>query len=210
MSNALRKKSKKMQPKGFSKNTLTAMRDNARKVSNIEAIIEDSFQNTKLISYMILHDKYGFGHTRLLRVENIINNYLNTIADQKLTINHLDYYIYEKCRIEVKKEVNKIPFNESFSLTAKNIEASAKKLANMYIMAATYDFFVLIGTCLKSQFKFSTKQILEVYEWIRYYINTLSRFKQLDLKIEDIALCLAEECKYLDERFAKEKEIHDE
>lgn len=72
----------------------------------------------------------------------------------------------------------------------------------MYILAASHNALTLIGAALKSQFKFSSKQIQDVYEWIRYYINTLSRYDQFDLKIEDIALCLMEECNYCDERFA--------
>ena len=205
MSNALRRKTKKMEPKGFSKVELLKMRDNARKQSNTEAIIEDVFKNVQLIAYQILHDKYGFGQKRIIRLEATINTYLDSIANGELTVEHLAFYMVDKCKINVKEEANKVPFNERFSVTTYKIDTKTKPTTGMCILGTIYDYFILLGVCLKSQFDFSPKKILEAYEWIRYYINTLSRYKQFDLKIEDIAECLMEEVKYCDSRFVSKR-----
>lgn len=203
MSNALKRKPKKMEPKGYSKESITKMRDHARKVTRTENVIEDAFQNTKLIAYVILHDDYGFGQKRIIRLENTINTYLESIAKKELTIGHLQYYIQEKCHINTKDEVNKIPFNECFALTKYKIGVNSKQSGRMFILAASHDYMTLLGAALRSQFKFTPKQIANVYERIRDYINTLYRYKEFDIKMDDIALCLMEECKYCDERFVK-------
>lgn len=55
----------------------------------------------------------------------------------------------------------------------------------------------------KVPFRFSARQIKEVYAHIRDYINTLSRYKQFALKMEHIAESVAVECGYKDKRFIK-------
>lgn len=207
MSNKLKKKSKKMQPAGYSKTSLLSMKENAKRKSNSEAIITETHCNVRLIAYDILHDKYTFGQKRIIRVEETINAYMNAMAEGEMTTESLEFYLKEKAKINVREEVNKIPFNERFALTTVKVDMAYKPTAGMHILATIYDYFVLLGVCLKSQFGFSKNKILGVYEWIRDYINTLSRYEQFDLKIEDIAEYLVEEIKYCDERFVKNKDL---
>lgn len=75
MSNGLKKKAKKMEPAGYSKEELMKMRNNARRTSNKEALIEEAVKNVRLIAYQILHDHYGLGLKRIIRLENTINTY---------------------------------------------------------------------------------------------------------------------------------------
>ena len=203
MSSVLKKKSKKMQPAGYSKTSLLNMKEQAKLKSTINAIITDTICNTHLIAYQVLHDKHGFGLKRIIRVEATINKYLEAIADGEMTTESLAFYMTEKTKINVREEVNKIPFNERFVLTAAKIDTTYKPTAGMHILSTLYKDFVLLGVCLKSQFGFSSAKILEVYDKIRDYINTLSRYEQFDLKIEDIAYSLMEEVKYYDERYVK-------
>ena len=201
MSSVLNRKKKKMHPLGYSKQELVSLQDYSRRKSNTDFLIEESFRNIRLISYQILHDKFGFGQKRIIRVEETVNKYLNTVSDGGISSDQLQYFMKEKCGIDVKDEANKVPFRESFSLIERKVSAQSMQSAGKFLLASICNYFSLLGVCLKTQFKFSAKQILEAYEWIRYYINTLSRVKQFDLTIKDIAETLKEECKYCDSRF---------
>lgn len=194
MSSVLKKKSKAKQPAGYSKTSKL----NKKNIS--AAITEETFYNVRLISYQILHDKYDLDQKDIIRTENTTNAYRNSIAEGEMSIDSLHFYMKETAGIDVKTETNKIPFNERFFLISIKVDASYKPTAGMDILSSTYKYFVLLGVCLKTQFDFSPEKILEVYEWIRYYINSLSRYKQLDLKMEDIATYLAEKINYCDTR----------
>ncbi len=198
MSSKLKKKNK---GKFFNRTEQANMNDYAKRVSNTDKLIEDSYYNIRLIAYQILHDKFGFGQKRIVRLENTIDKYMEQREDG-LKMDELIFFMQDKCKIDVKAEVNIVPFRERFALTKYKINADSQQSAGMYLLASLCNYFSLLGVCLKTQFKFSTRQIREVYEWIRYYINTLSRHKQFDLTIKDIAECLIDEVGYCDFRFA--------
>ena len=200
MSNALSRKKKKMQPLGYSMNEILGIQQYARVQSNAEYLIEQSFENIKIIAYQILHDKFGFGNKRIIRVENTINAYLNAKADEDahLTTAELEYYMKTKCSISVTEEANKVPFRERFALVDRKVAPNSMQKAGQYLLASICNYFSLLGNCLKTQFRFSAKQIREVLDWIRYYINSLSQ-KYLDMT--DVASMLYHECDYCDKRF---------
>lgn len=198
MSSKLKARKKKMQPAGYTKKNLIKMRDMAIRERNTESLVDDAVWNIQLIAFQILHDKFGFGQKRMIRIEKAIKGYGDN-ADLESTKEKLDYL--EKHNIDTKEEANKVPFRERFVLTKYEIGPESQQAAGYYLLATTYTYFSMLGYCLKTEFKFSVRQIKEVYEWIRYYINTLSRRKQFDLTIEDIAETLAVECKYCDSRF---------
>jgi hypothetical protein len=201
MSNGLKRKKPKMQPYGYGKKELDRACQRARLESNTEKLIEDSYLNLKLIAYQILHDKFGFGQKRISRVDATVDSYLASASNGGTSTNELQYYLESKCGIDVKTESNKVPFRERFAITTYKINADSKQSAGMYILASICNYFSLLGVCLKTQFKFSKNSIEKVFWHIRDYINTLSRFKQFELKIEDIAVSVAEECKFCDRRF---------
>ena len=201
MSSVLNRKKNKMQPLGYSKQELVSMQDYSRRKSNTDFLIEESFRNIRLIAYQILHDKFGFGQKRIIRVEQTIDEYLNTVSCGGMSTEQLQYFMKEKCGIDVKDEANKVPFREGFYLIERKVAPASMQSAGKYLNASIINYFSLLGVCLKTKFKFPAKQINEVYEWIRYYINTLSMRSQFDLTIKDIAECLMDECKYCDSRF---------
>lgn len=202
MSSVLNRKKKKMQPLGYSKDELVSIQNHARKQSNTNILIEESYANIRLIAYQILHDKFGFGAKRIAKVDENIDKLLCASANGELSAGQLQYFLKEKCRINVNEEANKVPSRERLYLVEQKISPASIPSAGKFLVASICNYFTLLGVCLKTQFKFSARQIKEVYEWIRYYINTLSRRKQFDLTIRDIAECLEEECKYCDSRFA--------
>lgn len=201
MSNALSKgKKKKMQPLGYSMNEILGIQQYAKVQNNTNYLIEQSFENIKIIAYQILHDKFGFGNKRIVRVENTINAYLNANADKDshLTTAELEYFMKSKCSISVTDEANKVPFRERFALVDKKVAPNSMQKAGQYLLASICNYFSLLGNCLKTQFRFSTRQIREAFDWIRYYINSLSG-KYLDMT--DVASVLYHECNYCDKRF---------
>ena len=201
MSSVLNRKKKKDLPRGYTKKEMDIIRSKSKLERNTDNLIEESFLNIKLIAYQILHDKFGFGAKRIGRVEATVDSYLKSASNGGISTNELQFYLKEKCNIDVKEEANKVPFRERFALTNYKINLDSQQSAGMYLLASICNYFSLLGVCLKTQFKFSARQIKEAYEWIRYYINTLSRYKQFELKIEDIAISVMEECKFCDSRF---------
>lgn len=198
MSNALSKGKKKRQPLGYSKDELLGIQQYARRESNTNELIGEAHRNVRLIAYQVLHDKFGFGHKRIVRVEQTIDQYLLTVEDESISTEKLEYYMKTKCGISVREEANKVPFRESFALIERKVAPAFMQRAGKYLAATVCNYFSLLGACLKTQFKFSAKQIRAVFEWVRYYINSLSG-KYLDMT--DIASCLYQECSYCDDRF---------
>ena len=195
MSSKLKKKTKK---------PIRRDTDWEKRVSNTDKLIEDSYYNIRLIAYQILHDKFGFGQKRIIRVERTIDEYMAAKAEGGLHTDEMLFFMKEKCDIDVKGEANLVPFRERFALTKHKIHADSQQSAGMYLLASILNYFCLLGVCLKTQFKFSANQIKKAYWHIRDYINTLSRYKQFELTIDMIAESLMEEVKYCDFRYAKE------
>lgn len=205
VSSKLRRKAKPMEPVGYERKTIVKVADAITRQRNTDDLIEESYLNIRLIAYQILHDKFGFGKKKITRVEETIDKYLQKAAVGKVTETEMIFLLKEKYKIDVKEEANKVAFRERFALTKLKFKYESKQSAGMYILASICNYFALLGVCLKTQFKFSKNQIEKVYFHIRDYINTLSRPKQFDLTIDQIAESVKEECGFIDERFVKKE-----
>ena len=184
MSNALARKKKRMQPLGYSKSELIGIQRHAKAQSNADYLIEESYYNVRMMAYQALHDKFGFGHKRIIKVEQTIDAYVENAKDGT-TGEELGFYLKDKCKIDVREETNKIPYRESFYLVERKI-------------AHLFNYLAMLGVCLKTQFKFSGNQIRQVYERIRYLISCLATGYET---MTGIASVLEWECKYIDKRF---------
>lgn len=197
MSNILARKKKKMQPLGYSKNELLGIQRQAKARSNTEYLIEESYYNVRMMAYQALHDKFGFGQKRIITVEQTIDTYVEN-AKGGTTGEELGFYLKDKCKIDVKEETNKIPYRDSFYLVGRKIAPNCMIQANKFILAQVFNYFAMLGVCLRTQFKFSANQINQVYEWVRFYINCLATGYET---MTGIASVLEHECKYIDKRF---------
>ena len=200
MSNALKRKVKKMQPVGYSKREISSINKYSKERSRMNNTTYKAYLDVRLIAYQILHDKFGFGQKRIVQLENTVNVYLEkNRTDANMSTSALAYFLKEKAGIDIAKEVNRIPYRECVLLSGeqKPLPETGKLVA-----AAIYNYLALSCVALKTVFKFSAKKLSEYMEWIRYYINSLARRKQFDLTIKDIAIVLMDECKYCDARFA--------
>ena len=198
MSSKLKKK--KMDPAGYSRKTLKKMQDTARKANNTEEFFRETIKNIKLISYQILHDKFGFGQKRLVKLEKAMEDSVDVSKGE--AIKEMQEVLLKKYGIDTKEEANRVPFRERLYLVRCRIDAGSRASAGLWILDIISCYFGILGYCLKTEFKFSANQIRKAYRHIRDYINTLSRPKQFELTIDMIAECLMEEVKYCDSRFA--------
>ncbi len=203
MSSKLRRKSKPLEPYGYSKKELAYIENLSKQNRKADNLIEESYLNIKLIAYQILHDKFGFGQKRVTRVEMGIDTYLKQSAREEMSAKALMHLLKEKYSIDVSEEAGKVPFREQFYLLTWKVKPADMQKQGKLLNASIINFFALLGVCLKTQFKFSKNQIEKVYFHIRDYINTLSRFKDFELKIEHIAESVALECGFVDGRFVK-------
>ena len=174
MSNALARKKKRMQPLGYSKSELIGIQRHAKAQSNADYLIEESYYNVRMMAYQALHDKFGFGHKRIIKVEQTIDAYVENAKDGT-TGEELGFYLVER-----------------------KIAPNCMIQANKFLLAQVFNYFAMLGVCLKTQFKFSGNQIRQVYERIRYLISCLATGYET---MTGIASVLEWECKYIDKRF---------
>ena len=199
MSNVLKRKNKKMQPLGYSKKEISSINRYAKDRSRMNSTTYKAYLDVRLIGYLVLHDKFGFGQKRIIQLESTVNTYLEkTQTDSNMSTSALVYFLKEKSGIDISEEVNRIPYRECVLLSG---ESKTLPETGQLVAAAIYNYFALSCVALKTVFKFSARKLKEYMEWIRYNINSLSRRKQFDFTIRDIAKILMDECKYCDERF---------
>lgn len=198
MSNALARKKKRMQPLGYSKSELIGIQRHAKAQSNADYLITESYYNVRMMAYQALHDMFGFGQKRIIRVEQTIETYLGDTEKDGMSAEELGYFMKTKCGIDVREETNKIPYRESFYLVERKIAPSCMIQANKFLLAQVFNYFAMLGVCLKTKFKFSSNQIRQVYERIRYLINCIATGYET---MAGIASVLEHECKYIDKRF---------
>lgn len=167
MSNALARKKKRMQPFGYSKSELIGIQKYAKAQNNADYLITESYYNVRMMAYQTLHDKFGFGQKRIIRVEQTIETYLEDSEKDGMSVEELGYFMKTKCGIDVREETNKIPYRESFYLVERKIAPNCMIQANKFLLAQVFNYFAMLGVCLKTKFKFSSNQIRQVYERIR-------------------------------------------
>lgn len=198
MSNALARKKKRMLPLGYSKSELIGIQKYAKAQSNADYLITESYYNVRMMAYQALHDKFGFGQKRIIRVEQTIETYLGDAEKDGMSAEELGYFMKTKCGIDVREETNKIPYRESFYLVERKIAPNCMVQANKFLLAQVFNYFAMLGVCLKTKFKFSSNQIRQVYERIRYLINCIATGYET---MTGVASVLEHECKYIDKRF---------
>ena len=160
----------------------------------------ESYYNSRMVSYLVLHDKFGFGQKRIVNLEKTVNKYLD------------DYYskdVYEKGYFEdqlakrgvdVRAFVNKIPSRVKMMLTyGKKIPKKLTPHDVNIIRSSLYTFFAITLYALNKDMKLN-----EIYSyWMLFNFECLAEKNRLSMY--DIVLVIADECGYLDPRYEKVK-----
>nr|DAT87085.1 MAG TPA: hypothetical protein [Caudoviricetes sp.] len=193
MSNALRRKKK---PTFYTKQEMRIIGRNDFEKRNADKVISKSYKDFVVIGYIILHDKFGFGQTRIIRLQDFLKSYLDEAASGGNTGKDLAVYLKSKYEIDIKEEVGKIPQRQLMNMYAKKgfcIEREAYRLSS----ASLFNYFALTLTILKKEFKITAKQLQYFTDKFIDYIDTLANYKQFQLTVPMIAETLADEIKFV-------------
>lgn len=151
MSNALVRKKKRMQPLGYSKSELIGIQKYAKAQNNADYLITESYYNVRMMAYQALHDMFGFGQKRIIRVEQTIETYLGDSEKDGMSAEELGYFMKTKFGIDVREETNKIPYRESFYLVERKIAPNCMIQANKFY----WHRYLIILLCWVSALKHS-------------------------------------------------------
>lgn len=195
MSNALKRKKKKMEPLGYSKSELLNMQKYAREKENTDRLIREAYWNVRLIAYQLLHDDFGYGHKRINKVEQAIDQYLISAEKGELTQKKIQYVLKSQWNIDVLGTTDRIPFRQLFALVD---EEKLSQDAGMCILASIASYLALLGVCLKTKMKMPANSIRRLYDRILYYIDSIATGYETMLGVASV---LYQECKYCDSRF---------
>lgn len=162
--------------------------------------IFESWSNSKLVSYLILHDKLGFGAKRIERLESTTNKYLNEFVEND---DYEDDFFDKQLRkkgIYVHEIVAKIPARVRLKLTfGKKIPKKLGKENLSDIGGSLRAFLAISLYVLGKDFKLTHSQLDEYLKWMQFNFECLAEKNRL--AIEDIVPVLAKECNYLDPRY---------
>lgn len=167
------------------------------------AVVLGSYKNSIITGYYILYLHNGFGLKRIRRLETALNEYLDKAREDKnMNGTAMAYLLNEKYGIDIKAEVNSIPSREILSVFG---DKSILKQNEVYalVSASLYNYLAMTCVILKTLFKLSAVDVKKFVADYKDMINTLSRVEQFNLKFSGIAECLADEVKYIDERYIK-------
>lgn len=193
MSNALRRKKK---PEFYTKQDTKIIGKNDFEKRNADRVITKSYKDFVVIGYIILHDKFGFGQTRIIRLQDEMKARLETATDGGVNGAHVGVVLKDKYGIDVDECVKRVPQRQLMILYAQKgrcIEREAYRIT----CASMFNYLAFTLIVLKKEFKLSVKQLQQFTDKFIDYIDTLANFKQYQLTIPMIAETLAYEIKFV-------------
>lgn len=193
MSNALRRNKK---PTFYTKQEMRIIGQNDFEKRNADKVISKSYKDFVVIGYIILHDKFGFGQKRIVRLQELLKQYLDVASAGGENGKDLSVMLKQKYEIDVQEKVRSVSQRQLMILYAKKgfcIEREAYRLSS----ASLFNYFALTLTILKKEFKLSVKQLQEFSDKFVDYIDTLANYKQFQLTVPMIAETLADEIKFV-------------
>lgn len=193
MSNALRRKKK---PTFYTKQEMRIIGQNDFEKRNADKVISKSYKDFVVIGYIILHDKFGFGQKRIVRLQELLKQYLDAASADGWNGKDLSVMLKQKYEIDVQEKVRSVSQRQLMILYVKKgfcIEREAYRLSS----ASLFNYFALTLTILKKEFKLSVKQLQEFSDKFVDYIDTLANYKQFQLTVPMIAQSLADEIKFV-------------
>lgn len=194
MSNALKRKKK---PTFFTKKDTRIIGRNDFESRNTGRVVIKSYKDYLAIGYIVLHDKFGFGQKRMIRLEQTVNTYSEAAAsDKNMGGKALAYALKDKYGVDVAETVNRVPQSQLMKLYARKghcVEREAYRLAS----ASMFNYMALTLTALKTNLKLTRNQLQEFVDKFIDYIDTLANYKQFQLTVPMIAETLADEIKFV-------------
>ena len=174
------------------------------KQRNDNNTILECYYNSRIVSYLVLHDKFGFGHKRITNLEKAVDKYLNDYSDGAIEKGFFENELIRR-GVDLSGFVNKIPSRVKMMLTyGKHIPKKLAPRDVIMIKSSLYTFFAITMYALNNDMKVSVRKLDEIYSyWMLFNFECLAEKNRL--RIEDIVLVIADECNYLDPRYEKVK-----
>lgn len=194
MSNALKRKSKKNT--FFTKQDTKIIGRNDFEKRNADRVVAKSYKEFVVIGYIVLHDKFGFGQKRIIRLQDEMKARLETAADGGTNGAHVGVVLKDKYGIDVDECVKRVPQRQLMILYAQKgrcIEREAYRIT----CASMFNYLAFTLITLKQCFKLSVKQLQQFLDKFIDYIDTLANYKQFQLTVPMIAETLADEIKFI-------------
>lgn len=193
MSNALRRKKN---PIFYTKRESKIISRNDFEKRNADRVVAKSYKDFVVIGYIILHDKFGFGQTRIIRLQDEMKARLETAADGGVNGAHVGVVLKDKYGIDVDECVKRVPQRQLMILYAQKgrcIEREAYRIT----CASMFNYLSFTLITLKKKFKLTVKQLQEFADKFIDYIDTLANYEQFKLTIPMIAETLAYEINFV-------------
>ena len=164
----------------------------------------ESYYNSRMVSYLVLHDKFGFGQKRIVNLEKAVDQYLDDYSRDVYERGYFEDQLAKR-GIGVRAFVNKIPSRVKMMLTyGKKIPKKLTPHDVNIIRSSLYTFFAITMYALNKDMKVSVKKLNEIYSyWMIFNFECLAEKNRLSMY--DIVLVIADECGYLDPRYEKVK-----
>ncbi len=193
MSNALKRKKK---PTFFTKQDTKITGRNDFEKRNADKVVTKSYKDFVVIGYIILRDLFGFGQTRIIRLQEEMKARLETAADGGVNGAHVGVVLKDKYGIDVDECVKRVPQRQLMILYAQKgrcIEREAYRIT----CASMFNYLAFTPITLKQCFKLSVNQLQQFIDKFIDYIDTLANYKQFQLTVPMIAETLAYEIKFV-------------
>ena len=176
------------------------------KTKKIDKTILETYYNSRIVSYLVLHDKFGFGEKRVQKLEQAVDKYLD---DYEKNIYQAGFFEdqMKKRGIDVKTVVHEVPTRIRMMLTyGSRIPKRIAPQDATIIRCSMQTFYAVTLYALNKDMKVSIKRLQEIYlKWMQFNFECLGEKNRL--KIDDVVTVLCEECNYLDPRYTKEAAV---
>lgn len=195
MSNALKRKRKKMTPLGYTTEELEKLKAYGKMQSQNSDMINNSRYTLRNITFFLLYAKFDFGRVKLRNFKKAIDGYKAEYNAGTISIPVHQEELKNRSHIDLSKQAAGIPTKEKCKM-AGAVELRAKedvKQISVMFRGAYQAYLTMILTLLKKKMKFTEKMLKEFVYWVDYYINSFCRDYVND---NDLISTLAEESGY--------------
>ena len=169
-------------------------------MGHIERIMVECYYNSRIVSYLTLRDRFGYGKKRILKLQNATDKYIDDYAADVYPRGFFEAEIVKK-GVDLRGFVNSIPSRVNLMLVyGDNVPKRVKPSDIPVIRRAVYTFFAINIYAINKDMGVSIKKINE--EYLPGMKNNFSCLAEKGrLTIEDVVKVMIEECSYLDHRY---------
>lgn len=172
-----------------------------KNVRNISQSILQAYFNLRMVSYLVAHDKLDFGGRRIANLEKTVNQYIEDydagIYPEKFFMDQM-----QGKGIDVRTITHEIPSRQRMMLAyGSRIPKRISPQDLSAIRLAIQTYLAISSYALNKNMHVPLKTLKEIYfPCIFFNVECLAEKERL--RIEDIVAVLADECNYMDSRYA--------